>query len=163
MIYLDIDGVCVDFVGTAKKFGVELEHNRFDMWKWCDKECHNWATTPHRCCPRPTPEQFYAVAELQPWFDKLLDIFHNKNEKFLTKDYASIKTGWLILNGYGCTDVAIEAPNKSVHCQHPTDLLIDDNAAECQRWRDKGGIAYHFDLADPDPFGKFLAWWRLGR
>ncbi len=147
MIYIDKDGTIIDFYGTAEKhFGIKLEHNVFGVWKWGEPI---------------TPEQFYAVAEPQPWFDKLLDIFHAEKVKFLTKDYADIKTEWLIR--HGCADVAIEASDKSVHCEHPMDLLIDDNAAECQRWRDHGGIAYHFDLADPDPFGKFLAWWRLER
>ena len=151
MIYIDIDGVCVDFVGTAKKFGVELEHNKFGVWKWNEPI---------------TPAEFYKVAELQPWALKLIDALCDDEFNFITMDYSAIKTKWLRNNSDMCyvwDYEAIEAPDKSAHCKHPADLLIDDNPAECQRWRDKGGIAYHFDLADPDPFGKFLKWWRLGK
>jgi len=169
MIYLDIDGVCVDFVGTAKKFGV---------WKWCSEQCNYSAKSEDSgkfickngdyLCKAPTPKQFYKVAEPQPWAGKLIDILSeywfegDSNFEFITADYAEIKTDWLHkkLNIRG---KAIEAPDKSVHCQHPNDLLIDDNAAECKRWRDKGGIAYWFNLAEDDPFGKFLKWWRLGK
>jgi len=148
MIYIDIDGVCVDFIGTAKKFGAELEHNVFGAWEW---NVH------------ATPEHFYMIAELQPWFDSLIRLLtkENQNVEFLTVDYAEAKSEFLhrAQGAFICS--VTEALDKSVHCKHPTDLLIDDNAAECKRWRDKGGIAYHFDIADPDPFGKFLAWWRL--
>ncbi len=34
MIFLDVDGVCVDFYGIAKRFGIGLEINRLGMWDW---------------------------------------------------------------------------------------------------------------------------------
>jgi hypothetical protein len=166
MIYLDIDGVLVDFYGTAEKhFGLKLEHNVFGKWCWhgsdkC-KKCIYDRDGIYCVNLFPTPAEFYAVAEPQPWFDKLLGVFWNEKVNFLTKDYADIKTEWLVR--HSVASVAIEAPDKSVHCKHPTDLLIDDNEQECKRWRDKGGIAYWFNLAEKDPFGEFLAWWRMGR
>jgi len=148
MIYLDIDGVCVDFYGTAKKFGVELEHNVFGVWRWNVDA---------------TPEEFYAVAELQPWFYSLCKLLVREPIEFLTADYAEIKSNFLhrVQSAWICS--VNEAPDKSVHCHHPTDLLIDDNPEECKRWRDKGGIAWWFNLAEDDPMGKFLKWWRLGK
>jgi len=153
MIYIDIDGVCVDFVGTAKEFGVELEHNEFGVWKWGEPI---------------TPAEFYAVAEPQEWLDLLLEWINEADcfgLNFLTIDNSEVKRKWIednIENPLGYPYISVyEAPDKSVHCEHPTDLLIDDNAAECERWRDKGGIAYWFNLAEDDPFGKFLKWWRL--
>jgi hypothetical protein len=149
MIYIDVDGVLVDFVGTAKKhFGIEMEHNVFGKWTW-------------GAAGYPTPEEFYAVAEPQPWLHELMDCFRKMQSDFITKDFADVKHIWLYNNITFPSDV-VEAPaGKAAFCKHPCDLLIDDNPAECEAWMAKGGIAYWFNLAEQDPFGKFLKWWRM--
>jgi len=169
MIYLDVDGVLVNFKGTAEKFGVKLKHNVFGEWRWCSEQCTHFGYCQRRkgyskrayahTCKNPTPKKFYNVAEPQEWFHDLLDTL-GMDITLLTKDYSLQKSQWINYKmnlGYK----VIEAPDKSVHCKHPTDLLIDDNPKECERWRQKGGIAYWFNLAEENPFEKFLKWWRL--
>jgi len=153
MIWLDCDGPVIDFEGTAKKeFGVELAPNDFSKWKWSIDGF-------------PTPEEFYAKAKLQLWAKKLItEIRWCGTFVFITKDYASLKGKFITNSNLDVNLILghsmIEAPDKSIYCKRPTDLLIDDNIAECEAWRNKGGIAYHFDLAHPDPFSEFLKWWR---
>jgi len=160
MIYLDIDGVCIDFIGTAKKFGVELEHNVFGKWKWCDSTC-DLHGSGNNCCNVPTPEEFYAEAIPQPWFNELYEMLCYP--QLVTVDYGEIKQHFLNRAQRRWDLIVTEAPDKSVHCKHPCDVLIDDNRDECERWRKAGGIAWWFNLAEEDPFGQFLKWWRLGK
>jgi len=148
MIYIDIDGVCVDFIGTARKFGIELKPNEFGRWNWGTGGC-------------PTPEEFYKAAEPQPWLWELMQCFRQTPTDFITADCGQEKCVW-IYREVTFPSGAIEAPDKSLYCRHPTDLLIDDCAEECQKWRKKGGMAWWLNLANEDPFGKFLKWWRLG-
>jgi len=174
MIYLDIDdGVLVDFVGTAKKFGMELEHNKFGVWCWYGSDkcelCKDSSGALWDKCHLnfPTPAEFYAVAEPQEWMQELIDEIVESDDfsglNFLTVDNSEEKEEWIKKNvDYAMLSV-YESPDKSVRCKHPTDLLIDDNPEECERWRQKGGIAYWFNLAEENPFEKFLKWWRLGR
>jgi len=161
MIFIDMDGTLIDFYGTAKKFGIELELNVFGKWKWGEP-------------PYPAPEEFYAKAELQPWAAELMFAMKRIGEipRFITKDYGEIKE--IFIEKFIKEKVLIfgedykswkyspyEAPDKSYYCHNPIDLLIDDCAAECEAWRKKGGIAYHFDLASDNPFGEFIKWWEL--
>jgi hypothetical protein len=149
MIFVDIDGVLLDFYGTAKKFGIELKIDEFGSWKWGEP-------------PYPAPEEFYAKAEPQPWFKDLMYEMP-VNATFITKDHVKIKQEFIkkldfdfpISKRYIC------APDKACNCIRPIDLLIDDCAAECEAWRNKGGIAYHFNLASDDPFKNFIQWWEV--
>ena len=151
MIFIDIDGTLIDFYGTAKKFGIELEINSFGKWKWGE-------------APYPEPKDFYAKAELQPWFRDLMMEMPSQIA-FITKDYVHVKRAAIekLSNdlGFEISRKFILAQNKSTHCFNPIDFLIDDNAAECEAWRNKGGLAYHFDLASDSPFENFLKYWRL--
>jgi hypothetical protein len=161
MIYIDIDGVLVDFYGTAKKFGIELELNVFGEWRWGAERAE--AQFCDELARYPTAEQFYTVAEPQPWVEMLLANLSNHNPiAFLTKDHSKPKRLFLFGKlGFGDLLIFETGSNKSIHCDYPCDLLIDDNEAECEAWREKGGIAYWFNLAEQDPFGKFLEWWEL--
>jgi len=171
MIFLDTDGVLVDFKGTAAKFGIELAPDDFTTWKWCDRAaCVNSANCPDdpdsKFCEHVSPEEFYEVAELQPWANNLFIplIEYTCCIVVMTANYSQIKENFLLEKIFPpkkWISNVVEAPDKSVYCTRPTDLLIDDNAAECEAWRKKGGIAYHFDLAHSDPFGEFLKYWRL--
>jgi len=179
MIYLDIDGVMVDFYGTAKKFGVELEHNKFGVWCWYGSDkcelCKDSSGALWDKCHLnfPTHVEFYAVADLQPWFSLLwIDmILTGQIPYLLSKDYAELKLEAIKekikLPNCDCNPLeyckAFDAPDKSDFCHYPCDTLIDDNPEECERWRNKGGIAYWFNLAEENPFEKFLKWWRLGK
>jgi len=160
-VFIDIDGVLLDFYGTAKKFGIELEVNCFGKWKWGEP-------------PYPAPEEFYAYekADVQPWFFELMEEIckDGRSPAFITKDFAEIKRKFIVeeivfpdfFPGSPYENFKfIEATDKSAHCKHPTDLLIDDSYAECKAWSDKGGIAYHFDLASKDPFEDFIQWWEM--
>jgi len=145
MIFVDIDGTLIDFVGTAKKFGIEMDPRKFGQWHW-------------GAYGYPTPEEFYKKAKLQPWAKELIYTF--ESYKLVTTDYARIKSFLMSRR------IILESPHKSIFCEHPTDMLIDDDPSQCEAWRKKGGIAYHMDLADyykngADPFKKFLEWWRL--
>jgi hypothetical protein len=146
MIYCDIDAVLIDFYGTAKKFDIELAVNDFGKWSW----------------DKVPPEEFYAKAELQPWALKLLDYFGENGAEFmlLTHDYSLIKAACLRRTGKLVCNI-IEAPDKSVHCHHPWDTLIDDNIENILAWRRKGGVAFWFNLEWENPFEKFLEWARL--
>jgi len=151
MIHIDIDGTLIDFIGTAKKFGIEIKPNEFDKWKWAD--------------PRfPMPQKFYKRAELQPWFSDLLSETSIDGNKpmLITKEYGVLKQNFIC----SITDRTLtiyESKNKAARCKYPIDLLIDDNAAECEAWRKKGGIAWHLDLASKTPFEDFLKYWRMGK
>jgi hypothetical protein len=153
MIYIDVDGVCVDFIGTARKLGIELGPNEFGSWNWGENKFLS-------------AEQFYKIAKPQKWLWDLYDALEegsNSYPNFITKDYADAKHKFLEKR---CPTVlyrrTTEAPHGKHHfCKHPCDLLIDDNEAECGAWRNKGGIAYWLNLAEDDPFGKFLQWWEL--
>jgi hypothetical protein len=164
MIFVDTDGVLVDFYGTAKKFEIDLKLNEFGKWKWSYDD-------QIKKISYPTPEEFYAKAELQPWAVQILSeilIASSSNVAVITRDYAEIKRSMVVsktsIPEYGLSPFAkwrfIEAPTKSRHCLYPVDLLIDDNIYECEEWQKKGGIAYHFDLASDSPFEKFIKWWR---
>ena len=159
MIFVDIDGTLIDFYGTARKFDIELKINEFGKWKWGEP-------------PYPAPEEFYAQAEMQPWFVPLMQKFWIAAlpPTFITKDHAETKRKFisermpLKPSNFGLNTKHfpfLEAPDKSAHCRHPIDLLIDDSAAECEAWRGRGGLAWHFDLASENPFENFLKWWRL--
>jgi len=151
MIFIDIDGPLVDFYGTAKKFGVELKINEFGKWKWGEPGF-------------PAPEEFYAKAEPQPWAEKLIDSVESEREKpnIITKDFLDIKEEFLDSKYKNFTEKYwfYQSANKRNYCSHPIDLLIDDNLAECEAWRKKGGMAWHFDLASETPFEDFLKFWR---
>ena len=159
MIFVDIDGTLIDFYGTAKKFGIELKINEFGKWKWGEP-------------PYPTPEEFYAKAELQPWFNPLMHKFWVASQmpSFITKDHAEIKRKFITEkmtlkpSDFNPTFVFFsffETLDKSMYCRHPIDLLIDDNVDECSKWCFMGGISHHFNLADEMPFEKFLNWWSV--
>jgi hypothetical protein len=150
MIYLDIDGVLVDFYGTAKKFGIELELNEFGKWRW-------------GVDGYPSAEEFYKAAWPHPWLDELVEIVADADYciGFITKDCKLEKKQWLNRADWHVTNLHEAPEGKAAFCKNPCDLLIDDNEQECKAWRDKGGIAYWFNLAEQDPFGKFLKWWRL--
>jgi len=166
MIFLDVDGVLIDFKGTAAKFGIEVAPNDFSTWKWSGgencPECKAKYNSAY--CIFPKPEHFYDAANLQPWVIELIRTLGLLEYILLTKDNGKIKNDFFINKKTFPSfkePLLFEAPYKSTHCTNPADLLIDDNAAECEAWRKKGGIAYHFDLAHSDPFGEFLKWWRL--
>jgi hypothetical protein len=165
MIFIDIDGVCIDFIGTAAKFGIELKPNKFDKWEWIndylDEEGNDMIGNDG-----VTPENFYAKAELQKWFVEMILNILASGEKpiFITQDFADIKqkcfidkTGLISENVYCFNEFKfIEATDKAEHCLYPFDVLIDDNAANCEAWRKRGGIAYHFDLSKEKPFENLL-------
>jgi len=174
MTWIDIDGVLDNFKDTAKEFfGIELKHNVFGEWKWCSEQCEYWSGCFQRqgrskraykyICKCPTPTKFYNVVKMQPWARELISVVATTNTiQFITADYAKIKKK-KIIDIFTMGHSVIEAPDKSVYCKCPADLLIDDNPNECERWRKKGGIAYWFNLAEENPFENFLKWWRLGK
>jgi hypothetical protein len=176
MIYIDIDNVCIDFTGTLRRhFGIELANDDFETFHWQDfspnihcEKCrgkHGGIPTP---CKFPAPQEFYAKAELMPWHSQLLIAILLSGGKpiFITKDYAELKRRVLfpLQNCDCCNDFKfIEEPNKSNACGYPCDLLLDDNPAQIEAWRAKGGLAFWFDNSKPDIFEQFLKWWRLER
>jgi hypothetical protein len=178
MIYIDIDGVAIDFAGTLeRRFGIKLEPSDFDTFHWKMRDvcykccCENLRICEdelleerkgicYKECKFPTPQEFYAKAELMPWVHDLL--LYTPKKTLLTNDNVRIKERRLVQLDfvfYGCN--IIEAPDKSIHCKHPCDILLDDNPAECEAWRKKGGLAFWFDCSKPDIFEQFLKWWRL--
>jgi hypothetical protein len=173
MIYIDIDNTVIDFTGTLRRhFGIELANDDFETFHWkveghCEK-CRGGLRAVPNSCHFPTPQEFYAKAELTPWHSQLLIAILLSGEKpiFITKDYAELKKKVLfpLQNCDCCNDFKfIEAPNKSDYCYNPCDVLLDDNPAECEAWRAKGGLAFWFDNSKPDIFEQFLKWWRLER
>jgi len=161
MVFIDIDGVLIDFVSTAKKFGIEIKANEYDKWKWGEPGF-------------PAPEEFYEEAALQPWVDDLafdkkfvIEMMRDRvGFAFITRDFKKLKREVLQRHGMRSDNrsyyrnVIIEEPDKSAYCVNPIDLLIDDNAAECEAWRAKGGLAWHFDLTSKTPFEDFMKFWR---
>jgi hypothetical protein len=164
MIYIDIDNVCIDFTGTLERyFGIKLKPNDFETFHWKSAD-YLYCERCEDVCQFPAPQEFYAKAELTPWAVNLIETIHvsNSMQRFATKDYASIKSKALQRLIHSFHTVA-EFQNKSLLCKHPCDLLLDDNPAECEAWRAKGGLAFWFDNSKPDIFEQFLKWWRLER
>jgi len=87
MIFVDIDGVCIDFYSRALELGHKLEINCHGAWDW---GFH-------------TPEEFYSGAKLQPWFGKLMAAVAVNGQRpvFLTKDFSNEKRRALsVLSGW---------------------------------------------------------------
>jgi hypothetical protein len=182
MIYIDIDNVCIDFTGTLRRhFGIELAVDDFETFHWnpfnqtgslhCNKcHCEYCDLDSDACkncrlrCKFPTPQEFYAKAELAPWFIELFNEVGTweTDFNFITKDYWDLKKDTLEML-YSDTQFhyVLQASDKSEFCKHPCDLLLDDNPAQIEAWRAKGGLAFWFDNSKPDIFEKFLKWRRL--
>jgi hypothetical protein len=158
MIRCDIDGVLIDTIGTAAKFGVELKPNDFsvDIWQYV------------------TPEEFYAKATLQPWANELMEelVLSCNFLTLATSDFAEIKESFLnkalaeyTPKNYGIP--VLEAPDKSILCKNPyVDFLIDDNKEQCKKWERVKGSSYSYarafwwNLENPDIYEDFLKAWR---
>jgi len=164
MIWIDIDGVLINFIKTALKFGFKVKPNIFTGWRWRSEKGRNRFTANY-----PTPAEFYYIAEPQPWFKNLINSIERDRMAFITVDNSEVKQRWLqeqlrsIGIEYGHNYGFYECKDKSIYCKHPSDLLIDDNLENCRKWKAKGGVAYHFNLARKEPFKEFLKWWRLGK
>ena len=147
-VFLDVDGLLLDFIGTMKKFGIELKPNEFANFQW-GKNGY------------PTAEEFYDVVEPQKWMYELLKCFGTNLEyKLLTTGHAELKEK-TFKEKFDLDLIVIQSFNKENFCRNPVATLIDDNNNYCQTWQKKGGHSYWFDLAEKEPFKKFLSWWEL--
>jgi hypothetical protein len=171
MVFLDLDEVLIAFVKCLKeRFGIDIMPGDYCSFHWFgSKNCDCEFNTGERGCGFPTPEEFYEVAELQPWFrDLIMEIIITSEPlAFITKDCVEIKKRSILKNAGMFADYCgdrrwFEAPDKSKHCTRRCDILIDDNPHEVAAWRAKGGQAFWWDVSKPDVFGDFLNnFWRL--
>jgi len=152
LIYLDMDGVCTDFVSAALRLhGVEPEaflarwpEGQFDMatvmgisqnafWKPIGKAGH----------------EFWTGLEAYPWFIELFGVCNQiADVAFLTSPSldpfaASGKVAWL-QERFGTGFRAYNITNQKWRCARPNAILIDDHPDHCTEFREHGGQAVLF-------------------
>lgn len=164
VIYLDMDGVLVDFMaGVARVTGVDrscfygMDNTHFwgvieileeqtgqpwtkeDFWKMVEDGGHD----------------FWATLEKYPWADELYDLCRSLAPTVIMtspgthSSSASGKMAWIQSNLPDVERFAI-TPCKH-HMSHPGALLIDDSTEYCAKFEQYGGVAYLFPQPWSDP------------
>jgi 5'(3')-deoxyribonucleotidase len=154
-IYLDLDGVLVDFLGgLAKVAGVDADRMRASTHWWAvnDIISESWG--------RPFEEEdflallekgghdMWANLEKFPWCDELYQMCKSYAPTvIMTKpgahpSSASGKMEWIQKNLPDVERFAI-TPCKH-HMSHPGAILIDDNPVGCEKFAQHGGSVYCF-------------------
>lgn len=147
MIFLDMDGVCADFVKAACAAHGK-DDSEVDCWNFFEK----WGITEDEFWEPVNAggREFWANLEPYPWFDELVSMVKDADKNFyvLTKPsrQASCLAGkldWIHKHfGDKCRNY-IFAPNKSPLAA-PKRLLIDDSDDNVKGFRKHGGVAYLF-------------------
>lgn len=145
-IYLDADGVLVDFNGSCeRKFGAHPHHLKFDC--------------PERGLLKGD-RALWAHVETDPnfWMDmipfdhaqELVDMARDHDVHILTgcpksgydraSEHKKEKLGKL----FGVPVITCLSKDKPLHMNAPGDVLVDDFVRNIKRWREAGGVAVYF-------------------
>tara|TARA_Y100000310_G_C20563128_1_gene754078 strand:+ start:306 stop:881 length:576 start_codon:yes stop_codon:yes gene_type:complete len=155
MIFLDIDGVIVDFVGGAlkahrRKLDYSQHKGEYDMCKLLDM-------TPEEFWSKLDDPLFWIELEIYDGFYKFWEeIYELDQEIYLlsspsraVSSYAG-KYVWYQQNIYkGCKSSGVKPPKLILTSQKhllaaPDRILIDDNDRNVEAWRKAGGIGLQF-------------------
>lgn len=137
-IFLDMDGVCVDFVSAALKlFNSPLQYSQVNIWemeKLMDISLdYFWEKV------NEAGEHFWVDLKPYSWFQELYDICYCKSEViFLSSPgrsptAASGKIKWLH-NQFGPDYTRYILTEWKLHVGGAGDILIDDRESYCSRW-----------------------------
>lgn len=166
-IYLDLDGVLVDFMGgVARLAGVDVEpfySSRNTHW-WGvmdilkEQTGRDWSKEDFWGLIEDAGHDFWAGLEKYPWADELYDLCREMaptvimTSPGLHPSSASGKMEWIRDN---LTDVRRFAitPCKH-HMSHPGALLIDDAPPNFKLFTEHGGVCYLF----PQPWNDVEGW-----
>ncbi len=146
-IFLDMDGVIVDFMRGAHEFH-KLNYNPYPYPKG------EWEFVEHTGI---TPKEFWSPLSYRfwstlPWmpdgraiYDAVLDIHLLNDVAFLTTPTlepgcVTGKIEWVRRHIPTMMMRTIITPAKEM-CAHPNALLIDDADHNVDKWRDNGGVA----------------------
>ena len=146
MIFLDVDGVIADFTGAAAVLhGFDVEHwplgtyNMEDVLRIADSEF--WAPI------NAAGAEFWASLDLLPWARELIDALPCFTLLTSPSHYPSSahgKVAWIQrIFGSDFRDYLIGSP-KHLLASYPGAILIDDFAANCDRFSAAGGRAVLF-------------------
>jgi hypothetical protein len=151
MIYLDMDGVCTNFVGDflskffpnrryeeVTKYGIHdvLGIPEYEMWSKIDRE----------------GEIFWSHMSKYTWTDCLISYFEDfvfLSSPGMLPEAASGKMKWIHRFYGNHFDKWIFTRHKEL-VGKPGDILVDDSEANCQRWEESGKKAILF----PQPWNK---------
>jgi hypothetical protein len=138
-IYLDMDGVLVDFDAEFQKH--LPGHTEDTDWTW--QELHEKCPNIYEIAP-PMPD-FEMLIGFLGRYPRQLHILTAIPKRWNWPDVTKQKRGWI--NKY-LPDIPNDrirfgpyAEDKQFHCRGLFDLLIDDKFRNCVQWRTKGGTA----------------------
>jgi 5'(3')-deoxyribonucleotidase len=156
IIFLDLDGVCVDFVGAALKlcgapegfvatkydFFTDLFLSEADFWRLIDKA--GW--------------RFWSELPEYPWLDEMLKALKKQGRViFLTapssnplSSYGKVK--WFKTKFGPRFGDFILTNQKDLLAKDDSTILIDDSPSNYQKWGKAGGSAFLF----PQPWNESL-------
>jgi 5'(3')-deoxyribonucleotidase len=155
-IYLDMDGVLVDFVnGAIEATGIDLTH---DTWtEWDAYRLKGWTSDQFWA---PINERLYFWEDLQPypWAEELLELCKSFGEVVFCStpsrnpESASGKLTWLRQRGWLKDHDCILMKDKW-RLAKPGTILIDDRRESCALFAANGGR----DICFPQPWNR--DWW----
>lgn len=145
MIYIDLDGVCSDFVGQALKVCKSKLTNR-DITSY--PLYTHLKMSKNEFIKRCNVNGFWEEMKELPHFPHMRALVENKGAIFLPSPgsfsgAASGKIRWIKDRFGDDFDRYIITKHKSVVCK-PGDVLIDDNPTNCTHWKEAGGKAILF-------------------
>lgn len=168
MIFLDMDGVLVDFTGAVMRLhGRTYEPRDWPRGVW---NIHDVLDVPESTMWERIDAlgaYFWSQLDSFPWTLDLIHLVESQSFRIATKPSASVhsyhgKALWL--ERYGLKQAAILAGDKSLLAQ-PGRLLVDDSTANCEAWQAAGGTAIlfpqpwnHSELTVPEVFDAVREW-----
>jgi len=149
-IYLDMDGVCCDFVGAVcRLFGKPelIDNYPWDQWDIAGildiTEEELWTKVSNRGM------EWWADMDAYPWFWSLYQGLDDLSPvTFLsspTHDPQSLagKLRWIQSRlGYRCTNYILTPRKNKALLARPGDILIDDSPKSIDDWNAAGGIGW---------------------
>lgn len=159
--YIDLDGVLINFTkGACRALNIECPKNTIFDKKNGGEWIYEQAGGRSAFWKRVHGFNLWANLEPYPWSKELLKIIHKHTNSWAYLTKPSIDSGcwsgkYTCVNkhfNYGYGRLAIVEFDKSKICHGPQDLLIDDKAENCEKWRAAGGAAYHWvEVSDDWP------------
>jgi 5'(3')-deoxyribonucleotidase len=150
IIYLDLDGVLVDFVsGALKTLGVtnyKIPPNGYKIESW---KGVGVSTKEFWKAIDATNEHFWADLEKYPWSDKLVRLCESYGSVFILTSPSrnpyclAGKMMWLKKHYPRLTRSVIMTPHKYL-CAAPNRILIDDNDDKINKFIEYGGTGILF-------------------
>lgn len=151
-IYIDLDGVCVDFIGSAAKLFGMTKEELMPKWKpglWDMSEVVGLSHAEFFKKLEEGGEDFWADMELYPWADEL----YESCKKLAPTYFLTMPTGdprclsgklkmlhrW---HGHGFSDYVMTKHKD--HCANSHTILIDDHDLNVEKFKKSGGHAILF-------------------